>query len=317
MVPGILPVGLTLLAGPPKIGKSWLALHVAVGVACGRPVFGDIAYWPAGPRGVLCLALEDSEPRVRKRLSEVADDYLARLGRWTLEGRPLPEPMLEGKPLPQPEPWYNTLMPLALEIDTRLEQGETEEDIVKDLGQRGYTAKEIRNAQRVLEEADDAALRPMHLAMHLMTRDPLGFLDRFAVACREAPPVDELVGALDTWRQQHPDLGWSWWTSWPEYGRGPSPTSACTSKTSRPSDLCGRGCTRQRSRPWSCTTRESEERAGWPTTSWRPSAEPWGSRGPLTRCGGYGGRETGTCWKCWGGTWRAARSNWRGPRRGA
>lgn len=90
LVPNILPIGLTILAGPPKIGKSWLALHVAVGVASGRPVFGDVAYWPPRPRGVLFLALEDSENRVRGRLRAVADDYLARTGRWTLEGLPVP-----------------------------------------------------------------------------------------------------------------------------------------------------------------------------------------------------------------------------------
>ena len=36
-VPGILPEGLSLLAGKPKLGKSWLALGLAVAKASGAP----------------------------------------------------------------------------------------------------------------------------------------------------------------------------------------------------------------------------------------------------------------------------------------
>ena len=34
-VPGMLPVGFSLLAGAPKIGKSWLALQIAQAVSSG------------------------------------------------------------------------------------------------------------------------------------------------------------------------------------------------------------------------------------------------------------------------------------------
>lgn len=51
------------------------------------------------------------------------------------------------------------------------------------------------------------ANKATRLAMHLITQDPLGFLGRFGVVCREAPPVDELVGELGAWRRQHEDLG--------------------------------------------------------------------------------------------------------------
>src|SRR5262245_48686012 len=34
-VPGLVPVGLTLFAGPPKVGKSAVTLDLALGVACG------------------------------------------------------------------------------------------------------------------------------------------------------------------------------------------------------------------------------------------------------------------------------------------
>ena len=35
VIEGVLPEGLALLAGKPKVGKSWLALQMAMGVACG------------------------------------------------------------------------------------------------------------------------------------------------------------------------------------------------------------------------------------------------------------------------------------------
>lgn len=41
-VPGIIAEGLSLLAGPPKVGKSWLALATAIAVAAGTKAFGSI-----------------------------------------------------------------------------------------------------------------------------------------------------------------------------------------------------------------------------------------------------------------------------------
>lgn len=64
-VPGIFPEGLTVLAGPPKIGKSWLSLHVGLSVAAGEEVFGCLKPGPARP--VLYLALEDGWRRLQSR----------------------------------------------------------------------------------------------------------------------------------------------------------------------------------------------------------------------------------------------------------
>ena len=63
-VPGILPVGLTLLAGAPKVGKSWLALQFAQAVASGGEVFGQHVEKGA----VLYMALEDSGRRLQERM---------------------------------------------------------------------------------------------------------------------------------------------------------------------------------------------------------------------------------------------------------
>ena len=67
MVRGILPAGLSVLAGRPKIGKSWLTLAIAIGVASGSDVLGI----SVKPQGVLYLALEDNDPRLKKRLVQL------------------------------------------------------------------------------------------------------------------------------------------------------------------------------------------------------------------------------------------------------
>jgi len=64
-VPGLIPEGMTLLVGPPKAGKSWAALDVALAVASGGRALGAITVGP--PRPVLYLALEDGDRRLQQR----------------------------------------------------------------------------------------------------------------------------------------------------------------------------------------------------------------------------------------------------------
>jgi len=64
-VPRLIPEGVAILAGSPKIGKSWLALGIAVAVATGGVALGKIQVEPGE---VLYLALEDSQRRLQKRL---------------------------------------------------------------------------------------------------------------------------------------------------------------------------------------------------------------------------------------------------------
>ena len=69
ILPGLIPEGLTLLAGKPKVGKSWLALDVCLAVADKnrfvlgdtRPVHGNALY----------LALEDNERRLHWRIKKI------------------------------------------------------------------------------------------------------------------------------------------------------------------------------------------------------------------------------------------------------
>ncbi|MEL6642745.1 MAG: AAA family ATPase [Pseudomonadota bacterium] len=68
LVQDLLPEGLTLLAGKPKLGKSWLALQLAYGIAAGTEVLGR----PAEQGHVLYTALEDNQRRLKDRLEKSA-----------------------------------------------------------------------------------------------------------------------------------------------------------------------------------------------------------------------------------------------------
>jgi hypothetical protein len=68
VVPGLIPEGLSILAGRPKVGKSWMALDVAIAVAAGRiclgerrPIEGDVLY----------CALEDNQRRLQRRIDKI------------------------------------------------------------------------------------------------------------------------------------------------------------------------------------------------------------------------------------------------------
>jgi len=64
-VPGIVAEGITVLAGAPKAGKSWLALGLGLACATGGKALGAISV-DAGP--ALYLALEDTGRRLQTRL---------------------------------------------------------------------------------------------------------------------------------------------------------------------------------------------------------------------------------------------------------
>ena len=64
-IDGLVPEGFTLLAGPPKVGKSWLVGDLLLSVAAGGRALGHIAV--GKPRRVLYLALEDGDRRMQSR----------------------------------------------------------------------------------------------------------------------------------------------------------------------------------------------------------------------------------------------------------
>lgn len=68
VVPGLFVEGLTLFAGKPKTGKSWLLLHAAIAVANGGYTLGEI-HCKQGD--VLYCALEDSKRRLKSRMTKL------------------------------------------------------------------------------------------------------------------------------------------------------------------------------------------------------------------------------------------------------
>ena len=71
IVPTIIPEGLTLFAGAPKIGKSWLVLEIAIAIASGGYCLGNI---DCEEGEVLYLALEDNERRLQSRIKRLWRD---------------------------------------------------------------------------------------------------------------------------------------------------------------------------------------------------------------------------------------------------
>jgi RecA-family ATPase len=68
VVPGVIVEGLTLFAGKPKVGKSWLLLHAAIAVARGGFTLGDIKCLEGD---VLYCALEDNLRRLQSRMTKL------------------------------------------------------------------------------------------------------------------------------------------------------------------------------------------------------------------------------------------------------
>lgn len=88
-VPGLLSEGVNLLAGPPKVGKSWMSLGLGLAVASGGRAFDSV---PVDGGPVLYLALEDTPRRLQSRMGKL------------LGGQPAPAGLTlvtECPPLPQ------------------------------------------------------------------------------------------------------------------------------------------------------------------------------------------------------------------------
>ena len=70
LVDELIPEGLHILAGAPKIGKSWLALWLCLCVSQGQPLWNFVVTQGE----VLYLSLEDSYRRIQSRLFDLTED---------------------------------------------------------------------------------------------------------------------------------------------------------------------------------------------------------------------------------------------------
>ena len=68
LIDGLMGQGVYILAGAPKVGKSWLVLWLAHQVSKGEPVWG----LKTEKCGVLYISLEDTFQRIQQRLNDVS-----------------------------------------------------------------------------------------------------------------------------------------------------------------------------------------------------------------------------------------------------
>lgn len=69
VIPGVLHNGLTIFAGRPKSGKSWLSLQLALAVAQGDKFLGQMPV--TMPGAVVYIALEESQSRTASRMQRL------------------------------------------------------------------------------------------------------------------------------------------------------------------------------------------------------------------------------------------------------
>ena len=74
LVEGVIPEGPSLLAGPPKSGKTLLALNLCLAIACGRRAVGKV---PVSQGRVLFLALEGSTSGIKNRMQKMTGNHPA------------------------------------------------------------------------------------------------------------------------------------------------------------------------------------------------------------------------------------------------
>lgn len=71
VISGLLPEGLAILSGPPKIGKSWLVMNLCIATATGGIALGK---FQVDVGEVLLMSLEDNERRLKSRSQISLDD---------------------------------------------------------------------------------------------------------------------------------------------------------------------------------------------------------------------------------------------------
>jgi AAA domain len=67
-VPKVIPQGVTILAGKPKMGKGWFVLGAGVAISTGGVALGKV---PVEQGDCLYLALEDNRRRLQGRLDKL------------------------------------------------------------------------------------------------------------------------------------------------------------------------------------------------------------------------------------------------------
>ena len=168
VVPELIPEGLTILAGRPKIGKSWMVLDLALGVATGQTVLGNVV---VAQGDVLYCALEDNPRRLQRRLRKLGTEWPDRLTLATRWRR------LDQGGVEDIEDWCDTVKePRLVLLDTLA------------------GVRPTRNGSDTLYEGDYKALRDIHA---FANERGMGVVALHHTRKMEADdPVDTISGSL-------------------------------------------------------------------------------------------------------------------------
>jgi hypothetical protein len=181
VVPGYIAEGLSILAGKPKIGKSWLVMDCALGVAYGGSVMGNIA---CEQGDVLYLALEDNRRRLQKRINQMLPDaaWPARLTIASLEEG---WPTLDKGGLAEIKKWVDTVeRPRLIIVDTlaKVRGSKRDEDSAYESDYRAVTA------MHALANQHGIAIVLVHHVRKMEAEDPVDTVSG----------TTGLTGAVDT-----------------------------------------------------------------------------------------------------------------------
>jgi hypothetical protein len=81
LVPDLMTAGLAIVAGPPKVGKTWLLIQLAIASALGLPFLGK----DLEPTNVLYVSLEGNVSFLQKRVRTLCGDEAPENLRWCFD----------------------------------------------------------------------------------------------------------------------------------------------------------------------------------------------------------------------------------------
>jgi len=159
IIPGLITTGISIVAGPPKLGKSWLMLSLAIGAASGSYVLGKIS---VKKTGVMYLALEDTGRRLQNRLHNLNAPSLENLEfhtEWPSD-------------VPGLETYLNQHRDIRLVIiDTWGKFGQ-----VQDYSDYAETTRKVAELKRIADELD-VAICLVHHTRKGLSKDSGDWLD--------------------------------------------------------------------------------------------------------------------------------------------
>lgn len=153
VVDNLIANGITILASPPKFGKSWMCMDLAISVATGTRFMG----LETKQRGVVYFALEDGDYRLQERSFKVAGDRQAPENLYFVKEAP----GLTENLLPQLKEFIGSLSDVGMIIIDTLQKirgtaGKTE-------GVYGYDYRELGQLHKFALENNLALVLVHHL----------------------------------------------------------------------------------------------------------------------------------------------------------